>query len=593
MTPNQPRRGRPFVRISRTCQAEALETRRLMAVDYYVSPLGDAGNDGLTADKPITVAKLNTSVDLNPGDRVLLHGATYTRDGITETRTGAPVFTQRLSFTAEDGGTAAAPVTVRSYAAVVVTNADGTQTTTGQVTADDGDRARIEPPLHQEGLLVHNTAGFDVADLVIRGANPQGNDANGIRFLNSLSGGVKLEHVYIRNVDVSGFGWYGIQIKGENGASGFRDVEVRDSDLHGNARAGFYTYGTKTLYAHEDVRVINCRAYENMGDADFDNNSGSGIILSNVRRGLVERSVAHHNGGVGYGGGVGIWAHDSTEVVIQYNEAYGNVTATTIDGGGFDLDGGMSKPVMQYNYSHDNDGAGYGLYQYRSFAAWDGNTVRYNISQNDGRRNNYGAITLWDGGSGLKNADIYNNTIYVAPSGSSITKAVYFKTTTTNMRFRNNIFMVDPNAAPAQTAPRLIDLYVTRQPGLVFEGNNYFSTDPAKWVVRNGKAQYTTFAAFQTGMAQERLGGAWSDDNPRLTNPGGGGTLGDPALLGTPNALEAYKLLNDPNGMVDKGLDLRSLGITHPGPNDFYGTSLVAPQGVQYDVGAHELVRSA
>ena len=53
----------------------------------------------------------------------------------------------------------------------------------------------------------------------------------------------------------------------------------------------------------------------------------------------------------------------------------------------------MTNSVMQYNYSHDNDGAGYGLYQGSTSAPWSNNVVRYNISQNDGRKNGYGAIT--------------------------------------------------------------------------------------------------------------------------------------------------------------------------------------------------------
>jgi len=41
---------------------------------------------------------------------------------------------------------------------------------------------------------------------------------------------------------------------------------------------------------------------------------------------------------------------------------------------------------MQYNYSHDNDGAGYGIYEYVGAPPWSNNIVRFNISQNDGAR---------------------------------------------------------------------------------------------------------------------------------------------------------------------------------------------------------------
>ena len=54
-----------------------------------------------------------------------------------------------------------------------------------------------------------------------------------------------------------------------------------------------------------------------------------------------------------------------TDIVIQYNESYGDKTAAGADGGGFDLDGGtQEESVMQYNYSHDNDRPGFLLCQY-------------------------------------------------------------------------------------------------------------------------------------------------------------------------------------------------------------------------------------
>jgi hypothetical protein len=73
---------------------------------------------------------------------------------------------------------------------------------------------------------------------------------------------------------------------------------------------------------------------------------------------------------------------------------------------------------MQYNYSHDNDGASFGLYQDSGPVAWAGNIVRYNISENDGRKNGYGAITLRTSGRSFSNAEIFNNTIYVSPEPS-------------------------------------------------------------------------------------------------------------------------------------------------------------------------------
>src|SRR5207237_3809682 len=99
---------------------------------------------------------------------------------------------------------------------------------------------------------------------------------------------------------------------------------------------------------------------------------------------------------------------------------------------------------MQYNYSHDNEGAGYGLFEYRGASAWGNNVVRYNLSRNDAGANNAAGISRWNGGSGLANADIYGNTIYMDATNldsGATPQLILFATKTTNIRFYNNIFM--------------------------------------------------------------------------------------------------------------------------------------------------------
>ncbi len=55
-------------------------------------------------------------------------------------------------------------------------------------------------------------------------------------------------------------------------------------------------------------------------------------------------------------------------------------------GAGFDFDGGCTNSTLQYNYSHDNYGAGYLLAQFDNAPLMKNITIRYNISENDGRK---------------------------------------------------------------------------------------------------------------------------------------------------------------------------------------------------------------
>src|SRR5439155_393532 len=80
-------------------------------------------------------------------------------------------------------------------------------------------------------------------------------------------------------------------------------------------------------------------------------------------------------------------------VTFQYNESYGNHTRTATDVGGFNFDWDTTNSLMQYNYAHDNDGPAFlpGAGSHVN----SGNVIRYNISENDGRRNGRAAIHLW------------------------------------------------------------------------------------------------------------------------------------------------------------------------------------------------------
>ena len=168
---------------------------------------------------------------------------------------------------------------------------------------------------------------------------------------------------------------------------------------------------------------------------------------------LIEFCEAYENGAANHcdaGGPVGIWIWMCRNAVIQHCISNDNHAGLAKDGGGFDIDGGSSNCIIQYNYSFNNEGAGYLLAEYGALFPFANNIVRFNISENDGRKNNYGGIVIWGADRNYKvtNSYVYNNTIYsddqhvINGTPSAITLlGVHFE----NVIIANNIFALTGN----------------------------------------------------------------------------------------------------------------------------------------------------
>ena len=518
---------------------------RATAADYYVNT---AGGDSASGTSPgsawRTLARVNQA-SLSAGDRVYL--------------AGGQTFTGTLAFDAADRGTGPFPIVVSSYGSGRATIAAG----------------------QSSGVAAYNTAGITVANIDIVGAGRTSNSSSGIEFYTDLPGNVTLAGIRIDNVGVSGFGKQGIVVGSWNGATGFRDVAIIGVLAHDNALAGIATYAA-VPNVHQNVYVGYSWAYDNSGVPGLSTNSGNGIVLGNVNGATIERCVARHNGwlNTNVGGPVGIWTYDSTGVTIQLSESYENRTASSADGGGFDLDQNVSNSVVQYNCSHDNDGAGYLLAQEPATVAHSGNVVRYNISQNDGRANTYGGIHVW---GRVRNAEIYNNTIFMSASSSASPRAATVvswgvpQNRSVSVHFRNNIF-VSAGAVPLLE----VDDVQRASSDLQFQGNIYFAAT-SQWIMYWGAAAYTDFASWRNVTLQEHLNGAavGSTASPLLTNAGAASALGDATRLET---LDAYRL-QPGSPAIDAAVNLAGFGIAI-GARDFFGTSL--PRGSAADIGAGE-----
>lgn len=533
-------------RISNSKYTSTLTTPPQGPATYYVSQTGNDNNSGTSTQSPWQSLNKVNSINFQAGDQILFQGG--------------QTFNGTLYLDASDTGTAANPIIISSYG-------------TGRATINSGT---------SNGTWIYNTSGFKINNINFVGSGPTTNTGSGIQIRTDLPNNVKLPYVYIDNVEVSGYRDAGISISGGNGKSGYSDVRITNCVVRDNGNAGLEIFGVfninSTAYAHSSVYIGYCKAYNNSGFAGTQYHSGNGIVIADIEGGTIEHSIAYNNGGnnTAVGGPIGIWAWDSNNLIIQYNESHNNKTNSTADGGGFDLDGGMTNSILQYNYAHDNEGPGFGFAQYTGARPFSNNTIRYNISQNDGKKNNTGGIGLWNGGSGISNSHIYNNTVFVTPTaGSPTPQGILFMTPTTNVSIRNNIFITSG-------AAKMIDV-AGGQSNLLFQGNSYWSTT-GNFSFRWNGTNYTSLSSWRTATGQEKIGvtNTGFDVNPLVTSLGGGTTLNDTTLLTT---LTAYRLQSG-SPLINQGLNLLTQFGINPGTRDFYGNTI--PQGAGYDVGSHD-----
>jgi hypothetical protein len=491
---------------------------------------------------------------------------------------GGETFVGNLVLAASDAGTPERPIIVGTYG---------------------WGRATIKAGLGT-AVLVQDAGGVEVRDLVCEGAGASKNHGCGVAFVNTRPGNVRLKYVRISNVIARGFGCdikapvnktggfqppagCGIFVGGDavdKSKSGFEDILIEGCDLYENEFYGALVTGCwderASRYSNGRLVVTGCRFYGNTGDPDYRRkHSGSGILVEDTEDGLVERCTAWENGSLcnqSPGGPCGIWTAGSRRITIQHCESFRNRTGNAPDGDGFDLDGGSIECVLQYNYSHDNDGAGILVYTYPYAPLADrGNIVRYNVCENDAvKLGDYGAIHVGNDGHGMSGVEVYNNTLI---SGRNARSVVSLHGKDVGVAFRNNLILGQPGC-PLVTIDH-------GSPAIIFQGNLYWARGgPFKTA---GPQRCDTIEAWRKA-GKEMMGakpvGIFAD--PHLDLAGSRGRDGDLSRLATMTCFGP--LAGSP--AIDAGINLHKHLKIDPGGRDFLGTEM--PEGNAPNVGAVE-----
>ena len=521
-----------------------------LGTTYYVSNSGNDGNSGTApASAWATITKVNT-INFLPGDALLFEGG--------------QTFSGSIFLSSADANDPALIFTISSYG-------------TGTATINAGS---------SYGFYAYNTQGFSISNLIFDGNSTSTNTNAGVMIFSDLSGDIKFNNISLSNVEVKNFGAEGVKIYTTKNLTGFQNLTLSNLSVHDVVKNGIIIYGfvSQSLvgWQHKNVTISNCEVYNIPGSTLPVMLEGNGIIMEGVDGGVIQNCVAHDNGqnNSNANGPAGIWSLESNNIIIQYCESYHIHNGTGKDGIGFDFDGGVNNSIMQYNYSHDNDGAGFLMGQYANARPWNNNTLRYNISENNGVRNE-GEIGLFKGpGTTMNGAFIYNNTIYISPQASnpgiSGMYMLNWNTGIDNVNFYNNIF-ITTGGAPLINIPVGYSAY--------FAGNMYW-TSGSPFLIKYQGINYASLSAWRAATANEVMGGnnTGYNSDPLLSNEGAGGTIGFGNSL---MSLNAYKIQSVSSPAYHTALDLSSLFAINPGVTDLWTTIL--PGGNADDLGANQL----
>lgn len=463
---------------------------------YYVDAVaGSDANSGTSSGSAWQSLAKAGQLTLGPGDRLLFRAG------------------QRWSgqLTVQGAGTAGSPAVVSSYG-------DGAKPVIdGQGRFDAAVRISNVHDFIVDGLEVTNYS--DDTSVYRSGVNLYAKDAG------------KLSNVTLRNLDIHGTNGKGghsvaaagllISIRGNQVPTYFDNLVVEQNEISRIGSYGIIMWSTwsrrngmTSLYPAEtgipDSEVVTWTP--SVGVRIRDNHihdvTGGGITPMHTKGAViegnrVERAVRGRTKPTG--GNVGIWWQGNDDIVVQRNEvSYTGFNGPGTDGHGFDNDADNSRSLVQYNYSHHNDGGFFLAVSFLGAPSRD-TLVRYNISEDDG----YEAMAA---STETANTSFVNNTIYTT----------------------NRVVTVEPPLSGAGKYPfeRVVRLY-NNAAGVTVRNNMFVNLANASFDTKNGVIYDHNL---YWGADQPKTGNdhAPVKADPKLAAPGSGDPLGYRPLDGSP-----------------------------------------------------------
>lgn len=384
---------------------------------YYVSATGDDSASGLARGDAWRSLDRVTSQDLAPGDTVVL--------------TGDRPLAGSLRVTSSDAGDPDNPVRVTADAQFPGIDAEG-----------------------HAGIDILDTSGVVVEDITINVGEAAREKTNGVLASVSAGGGIH-RGITLRALTIDG-AYQGVAVGAEQKGDGWENVTVDRVRVTDAVRNGILTYGmTAPDFTLADVSITNSVVTGTSGMPGVQTNTGSGIVVGSAQGAIVEGNESAYNGALANApeGPIGIWTHDSRNVVIRDNVSHHNQTRWT-DGGGFGVDISTTDAVVEHNLSHDNAGSGFLVYTRAGGEPTGRVTIRYNASVGDALLDQLpagvavlGGLNTDDPGTFVHDVHVHHNTVIAAAGGMGT--ALLIMGRAENLAVHHNILDSSGGSGPA------------------------------------------------------------------------------------------------------------------------------------------------
>jgi hypothetical protein len=563
---------------------------------YYVSTAGSDSNNGTSPTTPwVSIAKVNSpGLNFQGGDCINFRGG--------------DVFSGNLTIdpgTNASGNSASNPIVVQSlnFAGGTSDNATISSSVGGGLTSANGG-------IGFAAVVINQMNGLIFQHLTVRnGAGSGAPTVQGIAVTGSGS------NVTVTHNDVGGFAYApadnanccAADIRTEGG---YDNITISYNTIHGLSGptsqdgVGIMINGASGLTTVYGNTITNIGGSPSSGAQGW---TGNGIAVQHAYTGpvnILNNSVSYSGGNTtGCGGPSNILVYDASGAgTVAYNEvsnagpAGGSVPDGACDWDGIDFDGGVSGYTMEYNYTHGNWGAGLDTCMGCGYPTWGPNTIRFNVSVDDGRAPEGGSIGTWNKGASPAVLYFYNNTVIQnEPTGNGGTAGQHAG------------FLFGANSGPTSGTVIANNLFAIAS-GNTYAGCNAYAGQPDLQSITWRNNDYYTFggASFQAGNNFGSTGcgtgsyttlASWlsylGDTTSTAADPGFATAVpAYPALscswtppTGPQSCPSTFKL-NGGSAMIGAGSNVSSIVGGSMGATNYYLDTVPSSAGSGYDIGA-------